>query len=270
MALQRINWLQIDTATVPSGSEIDLGAISGPLHTGYFENLFISGQSIEDFVAEAGTAELNIWSASVKEAIQTTGSNLTVKGDLLVLGTTTSVNSNTIQLGDNIIELNGNGQMNGGLIVRDPTAPNTISGSLLWDSTGDYWKAGPVGSEQKIVTQKTGSGNLNYIQKSSGSGVLVDSRIYDDGTNVIINTTDTGSMLLSGSVTIKGNLRVEGTTTLVQTLDPNIESLIVSGAMNIVRNQIGSQIKSASLFIENLGTLSDRNNNSVLDCGGFF
>jgi hypothetical protein len=270
MALQRINWLQIDTATVPSGSVIDIGAISGPLHAGYFENLYISGQTLEDFISAGGAGELNIWSASVKAAIETTGSNLTVKGDLLVLGTTTSISSNTIQLGDNIIELNGNGQMNGGLIVRDPTAPNTISGSLLWDSTGDYWKAGPVGSEQKIVLQKTGSGNLNYIQKSSGSGVLTDSRIYDDGTNVIINTTDTGSMLLSGSVTIKGNLRVEGTTTLVQTVDPNMESLIVSGAMNIVRNQIGGQIRSASLSIQNLGAFADINNNSVIDCGAGF
>ena len=30
MALQQINWLQIDTPNVPSGSIVDLGAISGP------------------------------------------------------------------------------------------------------------------------------------------------------------------------------------------------------------------------------------------------
>lgn len=271
MALQQINWLQIDTATVPSGSIINLGAPSGALHYGYFDELYVSGQTILDFINSQGTDELNLFSASIKEAIQTTGSNLTVKGNLLVLGTTTSVNSNTIQLGDNIIELNGNGQMNGGLIVRDPTSPNTISGSLLWDSTGDYWKAGPVGSERKIITQKSGSGNLNYIQKSSGSGILVDSRIYDDGTNVIINTTDTGSMLLSGSVLIKGNLRVEGSTTLVQTLDSNVESLIISGAMKIVRNEINSQIVSASINIQNLGIIGDGEGNYVLDCGdGFF
>jgi hypothetical protein len=271
MALQQINWLQIDTSNVPSGSIVDLGASDKALHGGYFENLYISGQTVQDLITIGAAGELNVFSASIKAALETTGSNLTVKGNLLVLGTTTSINSNTIQLGDNIIELNGNGQMNGGLIVRDPTSPNTISGSLLWDSAGDYWKGGPAGSEQKIVLQKTGSGNLNYIQKSSGSGVLTDSRIYDDGTNVIINTTDTGSMLLSGSVVIKGNLRVEGTTTLIQKLDPNVESLIVSGAISIVQNQINSQIISASLLIQNLGTFGDRSGNYVIDCGdGFF
>ena len=271
MALQQINWLQIDTATVPSGSIINLGGPSGSLHNAYFDEVFVSGLNLSNFLNTQGTDELNLFSASIKEAIETTGSNLTVKGDLLVLGTTTSVNSNTIQLGDNIIELNGNGQMNGGLIVRDPTSPNTISGSLLWDSTGDYWKAGPVGSEQKIILQKSGSGNLNYIQKSSGSGILVDSRIYDDGTNVIINTTDTGSMLLSGSVTIKGNLRVEGTTTLVQTVNPNMESLIVSGAMSIVENQINAQIVSASIKMQNIILAEHKTNVNIIDCGdGFF
>jgi hypothetical protein len=271
MALQQINWLQIDTATVPSGSIINLGSPSGALSYGYFDEIYVSGLNLSNFLNTQGTDELNLFSASIKEAIQTTGSNLTVKGDLLVLGTTTSVNSNTIQLGDNIIELNGNGQMNGGLIVRDPTSPNTVSGSLLWDSTGDYWKAGPAGSEQKIIIQKTGSGNLNYIQKSSGSGVLTDSRIYDDGTNVIINTTDTGSMLLSGSVTIKGNLRVEGMTTLVQTLDPNVESLVVSGAMSIVQNQINAQIVSASIKMQNIILAEHKTNVNIIDCGdGFF
>jgi hypothetical protein len=54
-------------------------------------------------------------------------------------------------LGDNIIELNGTGAANGGLLVKDPTAPNTVSGSLLWDSTNDYWKAGALGSESKLL-----------------------------------------------------------------------------------------------------------------------
>ena len=37
MALQRINWLQIDTRTVPSSSVIDLGTIEGPIHAIYAE-----------------------------------------------------------------------------------------------------------------------------------------------------------------------------------------------------------------------------------------
>jgi hypothetical protein len=258
MALQRINWLQIDTATVPSGSEIDLGAVSGPLHAGYFENLYVSGQTIGDFIASAGTTELNLWSASVKEAIETTGSNLTVKGNLTVLGTTTSVNSNVVTIGDNILSLNGAAGTFGGIQVNDPTNPSKISGSLLWDTTNDKWIAGPVGSEEPIVLKS----QLDLATQS-----LDDSNIWKQTGSFYAASKD---LQMTGSVIIKGDLRVEGKTTLVQTLDPNMESLVVSGAMNIVRNQIGSQIRSASLSIQNLGTFADINNNSVIDCGSGF
>jgi hypothetical protein len=84
-------------------------------------------------------------------AIELTGSSVTIQGDLLVRGTTTSVNSTTIELGDNIIELNGSGASNGGLYVKDVTSPNTATGSLIWDSTNDYWKAGVKASESKVL-----------------------------------------------------------------------------------------------------------------------
>ena len=262
MALQRINWLQIDTATVPTGAIIDIGAVSGPLHAGYFENLYVSGQTIGDFVAGAGTTELNLWSASIKNALETTGSNLTVKGNLTVLGTTTSVNSNVVTIGDNILSLNGTGGSFGGIQVNDPTNPSKISGSLLWDSTTDKWIAGKLGSEDTIVLQQ----DLTNLS-SSVANILNDTGIWRQTGSFYATTHD---LQMTGSVTIKGDLRVEGMTTLVQTLDPNVESLVVSGAMSIVRNQIGSQIRSASLNIQNLGTFADRNNNSVIDCGAGF
>ena len=49
--------------------------------------------------------------------------------------------------------MNGTGAANGGLLVKDPTAPNTVSGSLLWDSTNDYWKAGAAGAESKLLRE---------------------------------------------------------------------------------------------------------------------
>jgi hypothetical protein len=50
MALQKINWLQIDTEVVPSGSTINLGTITGSLNDGYFNNIYISGTSLSDFI----------------------------------------------------------------------------------------------------------------------------------------------------------------------------------------------------------------------------
>ena len=248
MALQKINWTQIDTAVVPSGTTIDLGTISGPLHAVYAENLYISGQSIGDFVADSGTDELNQFSASVKQALEFTGSNVTIKGDLLVKGTMTAIESNVVSIGDNVLELNGSEATFGGLLIKDPTNPNKISGSLLWDTTNDYWIAGPLGQEEKIILQSD----------------LDSSSIWQETGSFYATTND---LQVTGSMVIKGDLRVEGTTTLVQTLDAEAQSLIISGAASIVRNEM----VSASLSIQNLGILADRSTNSVIDCGdGFF
>jgi hypothetical protein len=263
MALQQINWLQIDTANVPSGSIVDLGAISGSLHAVYADNLYISGQTLSQVISESGTAELNLYTASLKTAIETTGSNLTVKGNLLVKGTTTSINSTTVAIGDNIIELNGTEASFGGLLVKDPTSPNTISGSLLWDTTLDKWVAGPLGSEDTVILQQ----DLTDLS-SSLSETIDDIGIWRETGSFYAASHD---LQVTGSVIIKGDLLVEGKTTLVQKLDPNMESLVVSGAMSIVQNQINAQVVRASVTIQNLGTMADRFNNSIIDCGdGFF
>jgi cytoskeletal protein CcmA (bactofilin family) len=263
MALQQINWLQIDTATVPSGSVIDLGAVSGALHAVYADNLFISGQTLQQYIENSGTAQLNLYSASLKAAIETTGSNLTVKGNLLVKGTTTAVNSTTVSIGDNVIELNGSEAAYGGLLIKDITSPNTISGSLLWDSANDRWIGGPLGSEDTIILQE----DLTNFS-SSVTNLINDIGLFRETGSFYATTND---LQVTGSMRIKGDLIVDGTTTLRQPNDPNLDTLIVSGAMNIVKNEINAQLVRAQLKIENLGALSDRAQISVLDCGdGFF
>jgi hypothetical protein len=256
MALQQINWLQIDTAYVPSGSEVNLGAISGSLHSIYADHIYISGQLLSN------SDELNQWSASIKEAIETTGSNLTVKGNLIVKGTTTAVESNVVTIGDNIVELNGTEAAFGGLLIKDPTAPNTISGSLLWDTLNDKWIGGPLGSEEGFI-QDTEFTNFS----SSVVTAIEESGIWKPTGSFYATTND---LQVTGSVRIKGDLLVEGQTTLVQILDPNVESLVVSGAMNVVQNQINAQVIAASLKIQGLGEMADVSKFAVIDCGGFF
>ncbi len=109
--------------------------------------------NLESTSASVNTSLSNIhaYTSSLKTAIELTGSSVTILGDLVVKGTQTTLDSTTIQLGDNIIELNGSANTNGGLIVKDPTGGSTISGSLLWDATSDYWKAGIKDGESKIL-----------------------------------------------------------------------------------------------------------------------
>jgi len=99
--------------------------------------------------------------------------NVTVTGNLIVNGTSTIVNSTTVEIGDNIISLNGSGVANAGLVVRDVTSPNTVSGSLLWDSTNDYWKAGALGSEKRIAVQNANSLTTNALIFGNVSSEIV-------------------------------------------------------------------------------------------------
>jgi len=240
MALQQINWLQIDTTNVPSGSVVDLGAVSGALHAVYADNLYaggimVSGQTLTQIISDSGTAELNLYTASLKAAVETTGSNLTVKGNLLVKGTTTSINSTTVAIGDNVIELNGTEATNGGLLIKDPTNPNTISGSLLWDTTLDYWKAGPLGSEERLIRQSdytslssslsasinTLSGSLSHsislLSSSLSSSITILSSSFSAS---IANLQDTNIWQPTGSFYATAqNIKITGSGALLNSPD---------------------------------------------------
>ena len=121
---------------------------------------------------QTSITNLNSFTQSFNTAISLDSSNVTILGNLDVQGTTTTIDSTTITLGDNIIELNGTGAANGGILVNDVTNPNTLSGSLLWDGTNDYWKAGQLGSENEIITTANIVSNLPDGIKSGSSQVI--------------------------------------------------------------------------------------------------
>lgn len=117
-----------------------------------------------------------------------TFTNLTLTGDLEVQGTTTTIDSTTLDIGDNIIALNGTGAVLGGLHVNDANGP--ASGSLLWDGTNNQWIAGASGSEVKIL-RSTGD---NVI---SGSASQVRTFLnVEDGADV----TDTANVTSAGAL----------------------------------------------------------------------
>ena len=163
-------------------------------HNGRLTNLESKSASVD-----VSLAEIHTYTSSLKDALSVSGlgaaSTTTIKGDLIVNGTTTAVNSTTIQLGDNIIELNGTGVANGGLLVKDPTAPNTISGSLLWDSTNDYWKGGAAGNESKLLLAG-GDGVLSGSTDFNAFSVSVDSRLDNlEASTASLNTFSSSTLI---------------------------------------------------------------------------
>ena len=75
--------------------------------------------------------------------------NVYVTGNLIVNGTTTTVNSNVVEIGDSIITLNsdeaGTPSQNGGIEIERGSASNK---TLIWNETDDKWT---VGSETFVA-----------------------------------------------------------------------------------------------------------------------
>jgi hypothetical protein len=82
----------------------------------------------------------------------TTMNNLVVDGNLTVGGTTTTVNTETINLADNIITLNsnatGSATQNGGIEVERGDDTNV---TLRWNETSDKWEVTEDGATYKAI-----------------------------------------------------------------------------------------------------------------------
>ena len=93
--------------------------------------------------------------------------NATITGDLTVSGTTTTVNSNTVNIGDSIITLNsdetGTPSQDGGIEIERGTATNK---TLVWDETNDKWT---VGSETFVAGTFEGALTGNVTGNLTGN-----------------------------------------------------------------------------------------------------
>ena len=151
----------------------------------------------------------------------TFGGSVTVTGDLQVNGTTTSVNSTTVNIGDNILELNYAGTAaDAGILVKDAVGSGGVSGSLLWDASEDYWVAGALGSEARVVV---GTGTAGDIVKFSAAGVIADSILSESGTTLTIaNDVIVSGLTASQLVVTNGSKQLVSSTdisSLTLTLD---------------------------------------------------
>ena len=89
---------------------------------------------------------------------------ITIQGNLIVTGTTTSINSNEVNIGDSIIKLNadevGTPSQNGGFEVERGTETNV---SFVWDETADRFTTGTSKLHVGDVESITGLDNQDYF-----------------------------------------------------------------------------------------------------------
>lgn len=104
----------------------DIGQAVGTADNVTFNNVTVDGTLTTD---------------DITASTVTTSGNVVVQGDLTVNGTTTTVNSNEVNIGDAIMTLNsdeaGTPSQNSGLEVERGTLDNV---QLIWDEADDRWQ----------------------------------------------------------------------------------------------------------------------------------
>ena len=172
---------QIQTSVAKVGTDVTLTAsfVTDPIISG---DLQINGNDIKDSggapaitfdgsqnVAIAGDLTVtgnDIKSSGGTTALTLSGANVTVQGDLTVEGTTTTVNSTVVELGDNIILLNrefDDDPTNSGT----PSAPTANAGfevnrdtfgnvKMEWNETADFWQV----TEREVTVSSTAASTI--------------------------------------------------------------------------------------------------------------
>ena len=175
-----------------------LNASLGKIGTAAAQEYVTFGTANEVNTFINNTERLSVTSAG----IDVTG-NATISGNLTVNGTQTTISSSIVDIGDNIIQVNGTPVTYGGLHVKDATGNQT--GSIVWDTVNNYWMGGISGSEYRVPELSTAtelSANNNRVLISDGTRIDASAAITDDGTTVdISNRVDAqASLQVTGSI----------------------------------------------------------------------
>jgi hypothetical protein len=201
ITLESVNGDITLTATGTGNIELD-----APIQINAGKNILSSDGNAINFGDDVSLGVNSIYAANLSGVVSSSAitydgddisvaGNAVITGDLTVSGTTTSVNSNTVNIGDNQIVLNsdetGTPTQNGGIAIERGTSTNA---SIIWNETNDYWMSGLLGAEERIVV---GAGNtsittLGTITTGVWNGTAITHNYIGldaiDGTNISDNS----------------------------------------------------------------------------------
>ena len=203
----------------------------GDFDTYVYNTLHVSGNIETSGSLKIGT-NLNVsGSTSVTGAftvgsgsMTSLGGDLYVSGNLQVLGSQTNVQlqSNTVDIGDNIILVNAYSpfQRYAGIAGYDSGSAGN-SGSLLWDSLNDYWLfINSNGDSSKMIGTTTGSfGSETNLTSgtfpiATGTNTIGDSLLIYSGTTLAYNTNKFTVDSTNGDTSIFGNVTLSNSGSL--------------------------------------------------------
>jgi cytoskeletal protein CcmA (bactofilin family) len=170
--------------------------------------------------------------------------NIVVAGNLVVQGTTTTVNSETVNIADNIIILNSNEtgtpSQDGGISIERGTATNK---SFLWDETNDRWT---LGAESLVASNFIGTATQvgqslspgSYLTGSSFNGstartFAVDATNLNTASKVVARDSSGNFSAGTISASLNGNASTASKWQTARTVNFNGGSTDVSGSFAI-------------------------------------
>ena len=237
----------------PTTSNIELGELAINTFDGkiYFEKdngsptilEVATEQSYYFYTSSLDSRYVNLTGNESIAGNKTFSNNVIISGDLSVEGTTTTIDSTTLNIGDNTLELNyGGSQTSGGILVKDATGGSTVSGSLLWDSTNDYWKLGKLGSESEVIIAS------NIVENLPTGTVSGSSQISLSGFNTSQLSENTN--LYYTDTRVKAKLNAESVLS-----GSNLDGMAVSGSFSGSFQGDGSSL--TGITVEQAATVTD-------------
>ena len=242
-------------ATSISASNANITSLSSSVYTsdntqnGRLNNLESKSASVDISISnlesksasvDISISNINSYTSSLKSVISVSGQDLTINGNLIITGTSSVVNTTTLNVSSSIIELNyGGTAVKGGIYIKDATAASLVSGSILWDGSNDYWIAGKSGSESKILL-------------AGGDGVVSGSSQILNGSGVWSGSAQLPTGVISGSsqLTASYDTRYVVSGSITQTTWDNIASKpdgIVSGSSQLTASYDTRYVVSGSI-----------------------
>ena len=212
--------------------------------------LAVSGTSNEVNVSRSnGTVTVGLPDDVTVTGQLNVGENVVIAGNLTVSGTTTTVNTETIDLADNIITLNSNHTgaptQSSGINIMRGTSANT---TLIWDETADKWS---IGSETFVAG--TFEGNLTGDVTGTVSDISNhDTDALAEGSNQYFTQARA-----RGSISVSGSLAYNSNTGVVSYTEPTLLSDFTNDTNFITLTDVDVLQASAS----GTGTLSYNSSN---------
>jgi hypothetical protein len=133
------------------------------------------------------------------------GNNVVLTGNLTVSGTTTYINTVTLNVGDNIVTLNADWPAitpteNAGIEVNRGSLANV---QFVWDETNDRWT---TNNQPMFVGGALGSGNTTVTGFANVSSFLnVVGAATVNGALVVNNTAATGNLTVTGFINVSSS-----------------------------------------------------------------